>query len=31
MISYNIEMQITDQVYSHIENNLKKKLNYEEY
>ena len=31
MISYNIEMQITDQVYSQIENNLKNKLNYEEY
>jgi hypothetical protein len=31
MISYNIEMQIIDQVYSRIENNLKNKLNYEEY
>lgn len=31
MISYNIEMQIIDQVYSQIENNLKNKLNYEEY
>lgn len=30
MISYNIEMQITDQVYSQIENNLKNKLNYDE-
>lgn len=31
MISYNVEMQIIDQVYSRIENNLKNKLNYEEY
>ena len=31
MISYNIEMQITDQVYSQVENNLKNKLNYGEY
>ena len=30
MISYNIEMQITDQVFSQVENNLKNKLNYEE-
>ena len=30
MISYNVEMQVIDQVYSRIENNLKNKLNYEE-
>lgn len=31
MISSNIEMQVINQVYSQIENNLKNKLNYEEY